>query len=206
MDYFEINTERLVLKPLGKEYLKTTIQYAMDYENARYMCHLPNDTVEETEAFLANAEEEWKKEQPQFLEFAITYNDIHIGAVSVYFENDSGELGWIINKNYWGNGFAYEAARAVIDYSKTQMKVSDFIAHCDTENIASYKLMEKLGMNRTGEWGGRRNKSASEDSLEYQYEIRDFSSNHNGMFLGGNREEYMLEQRGIIAQGVENGR
>ena len=36
MDYFEINTERLVLKPLGKEYLKTTIQYAMDYENARY--------------------------------------------------------------------------------------------------------------------------------------------------------------------------
>ncbi len=206
MDYFEINTERLVLKPLGKEYLKTTIQYAMDYENARYMCHLPNDTVEETEAFLANAEEEWKKEQPQFLEFAITYNDIHIGAVSVYFENDSGELGWIINKNYWGNGFAYEAARAVIDYSKTQMKVSHFIAHCDTENIASYKLMEKLGMNRTGEWGGRRNKSASEDSLEYQYEIRDFSSNHNGMFLGGNREEYMLEQRGIIAQGVENGR
>lgn len=206
MDYFEINTERLVLKPLGKEYLKTTIQYAMDYENARYMCHLPNDTVEETEAFLANAEEEWKKEQPQFLEFAITYNDIHIGAVSVYFENDSGELGWIINKNYWGNGFAYEAARAVIDYSKTQMKVSHFIAHCDTENIASYKLMEKLGMNRTGEWGGRRNKSTSEDSLEYQYEIRDFSSNHNGMFLGGNREEYMLEQRGIIAQGVENGR
>ena len=170
------------------------------------MCHLPNDTVEETEAFLANAEEEWKKEQPQFLEFAITYNDIHIGAVSVYFENDSGELGWIINKNYWGNGFAYEAARAVIDYSKTQMKVSHFIAHCDTENIASYKLMEKLGMNRTGEWGGRRNKSASEDSLEYQYEIRDFSSNHNGMFPGGNREEYMLEQRGIIAQGVENGR
>ena len=59
MDYFEINTERLVLKPLGKEYLKTTIQYAMDYENARYMCHLPNDTDEETEAFFANAEEEW---------------------------------------------------------------------------------------------------------------------------------------------------
>lgn len=206
MDYFEINTERLVLKPLGKEYLKTTIQYAMDYENARYMCYLPNDTVEETEAFLANAEEEWKKEQPQFLEFAITYNDIHIGAVSVYFENGSGELGWIINKNYWGNGFAYEAARAVIDYSKTQMKVSHFIAHCDTENIASYKLMEKLGMNRTGEWGGRRNKSASEDSSEYQYEIRDFSSNHNWMFLGGNREGCMLEQRRIIAQGVENGR
>lgn len=54
---------------------------------------------------------------------------------------------------------------------KTEIKVSHFLGHCDTENIASYKVMEKLGMSRTGEWGGRRNKSASEDSLEYQYEL-----------------------------------
>lgn len=171
MDYFVINTERLVLKPLGKEYLKSTIQYSMDYENTKYMCHLPNETVEEAEAFLANVEKEWRKEQPEFLEFAITYNDIHIGAVSVYFENDTGELGWIINKNYWGNGFAYEAANALIHYTKTEIKVSHFMAHCDTENIASYKVMEKLGMIRTGEWGGRRNRFASKDSLEYQYEL-----------------------------------
>lgn len=115
MDYFEINTERLVLKPLGKKYLKSTIQYAMDY---------PNTNI---------------------------YNDIHIGAVSVYFENDTGELGWMINKNYWGNGFAYEAAKALIYYTKTEIKVNRFLAHCDTENIASYKVMEKLGMSRTGE-------------------------------------------------------
>lgn len=171
MDYFEIITERLVLKPLGKKYLKSTIQYAMDYENTKFMCYLPDETVEEAEEFLADVENEWKKEKPKFLEFAIIYNDIHIGAVSVYFENDTGELGWIINKHYWGNGFAYEAARALIDYAKTEFKVNRFLAYCDTENIASYKLMEKLGMRRTGEWGGRRNKSASEDSFEYQYEL-----------------------------------
>ncbi|MBD5137420.1 MAG: GNAT family N-acetyltransferase [Lachnospiraceae bacterium] len=99
------------------------------------------------------------------------YSDEHIGAVSVYFENDTGELGWIINKNYWRNGFAYEAAKALIYYTKTKIKVNHFLAHCDTENIASYKVMEKLGMSRTGEWGGRRNKSASEDSSEYRYEL-----------------------------------
>ncbi len=171
MDYLEINTENLVLKPLGKKYLNSTIQYAMDYENTKYMCHLPDETVEEAEEFLANVENGWKKKQPKFVEFAIIYNDIHIGAVSVYFENDAGELGWIINKNYWGNGFAYEAAKALIYYTKTEIKVSHFFAHFDTENIASYKVMEKLGMSRTGERGGRRNQSASEDSLEYQYEL-----------------------------------
>lgn len=171
MDYFEINTERLTLKPLGKEYLESTIQYAMDYENTRYMCHLPDETVEEAEEFLAGVEEEWKKEQPQFLEFAVIYHDRHIGAVSVYFENDTGELGWIINKKYWGNGFAYEAAKALMDYVKSKRKVNHFLAHCDTENTASYRVMEKLGMSRTGEWGGRRNRAATEDSMEYQYEF-----------------------------------
>lgn len=171
MNDLEIHTERLVLKPLGKHYLKSAIQYTMDYENTKFMCHLPDKAAKDTEEFLMNVENEWKKEKPRFLEFAILYNDIHIGAVSVYFEKDAGELGWIINKSYWGNGFAYEAARALIDYTKTEIKVSHFMAHCDTENIASYKLMERLGMSRTGEWGGRRNKSASEDSLEYQYEL-----------------------------------
>lgn len=126
MDYLEINTENLVLKPLGKKYLNSTIQYAMDYENTKYMCHLPDETVEEAEEFLANVENEWKKEQPKFLEFAIIYNDIHIGAVSVYFENDAGELGWIINKNYWGNRFAYEAAKALIYYTKPRISFYEY--------------------------------------------------------------------------------
>lgn len=42
----------------------------------------------------------------------------------------------------------------------------------DTENVASYKVMEKLGMTGTGEYGGRRNRAAAEESLEYQYESR----------------------------------
>lgn len=171
MDYFEIKTERLVLKPLGRKYLQSTIRYAMDYENTRFMCHLPNETVEETEEFLVNAENEWKKAKPQFLEFAVIYNEEHIGAVSVYFENDTGELGWIINREYWGNGFAYEAAKALVDYTKAEMKVKHFLAHCDTMNIASYKVMEKLGMIKTGQWGGRRNRGAAQDSSEYQYEL-----------------------------------
>ena len=41
------------------------------------------------------------------------------------------------------------------------------------------------------------------ETLDYLY---DFSSKHNCLFLRGNREDYMLEQRGIIAQGVENGK
>lgn len=170
MKKIEIITKRLLLTPLGIKYLQTTNDYSSDHENTKYMFYLPR-SEEETASFLKTVDLEWTKENPEFYEFAILYNNEHIGAVSVYFEKGVGELGWIVNKKYWGNGFAYEAAQALVKYFTDNMGTAHFIAHCDTENNASYKVMEKLGMVRTGEWGGRRNKSALSDSFEYRYEL-----------------------------------
>lgn len=170
MNDMKIVTERLVLAPHGPRYLETTNEYAMDPENTKYMFYLPNQSSEETLTFLWSAEEEWAKDTPAYYEFAILYDGMHIGAVSIYFENDAGELGWIINKKYWGQGFGYEAARALVDHFAGQ-GVRRFIAHCDTENVPSRKIMEKLGMTLTGEYGGRRNRGADHDSFEYQYEL-----------------------------------
>ena len=171
MAFIEIKTDRLILRPLGLKYLETTIQYAMDYENTKYMCRMPKETVDETKDFLIDIDAEWKKKTPDFYEFAIIFNDTHVGAVSIYVENDLGELGWIINKKYWKNRFAYEAATALIQYADTKLGVKHFIAHCDAENVASYKIMEKIGMVRTCECGERKNRSSENTSLEYQYEL-----------------------------------
>ena len=171
MKNIEIITKRLLLKPLGSEYLQTVATYAMDSDNTRYMVHLPNESIDETASFLKNVDKEWEKEDPEFYEFAVIYQNEHIGAVSIYFENGIGELGWIINKKYQGKGFAYEAANSLVKYFAANFGTTHFIAHCDTENTASYKTMEKLGMIRTDEHGGRRNRVASRDSFEYKYEL-----------------------------------
>lgn len=168
---FNIFTERMVLTPLGTDFLHSVNEYALDYENTKYMCYLPNTSSEETLDFLKNAESEWNKEKPNFYEFAMLCQDRHVGTVSIYFKNGIGELGWIVNKQYWGNGFAYEAAKAVIHYFAANIGTTHFIAHCDAENIASYKTMEKLGMVRTGKYGGRKNRAAKQESFEYQYEL-----------------------------------
>lgn len=170
MKKIEIYTKRLLLKPLGSEYLQTVNDYAMD-SDIRYMVRLPNESIDETARFLKKVELEWEKENPEFYEFAVLYRNEHIGAVSIYFENEIGEIGWIINKKYRGNGFAYEAAEALVKYFAANLGTKHFIAHCDTENIASYKVMEKLGMTRTEECGRRRNRFAANDSFEYKYEL-----------------------------------
>ena len=167
-----IETNRLTLKPMCTDYLLSTHEYASDPENTVYMLFLPNDSIDDTLAYLIGAEKEFQKEEPMFYEMGVFLNDIHIGCVSIYLTEDkkSAEFGWMINKRYHGHGYAYEAAKALMDYAVNTLGIKHFIAHCDTENTASRRVMEKLGMKCTGEHGGRKSKNFSEERWEYTFE------------------------------------
>lgn len=168
-----INRNKIVLEPLGLKHLKTVHEYASDLENTKYMVHLPNETIEETRGFLEWKEVEWKKEVPGSYEFAVMLGDVHIGAVCAYLNENrtEAEIGWILNKNYWRKGYAFEAATLLVDFCKKELNIHKFAAVCDTENIGSYRVMEKLGMKRVCERDGRKNRASEELSREYQYEM-----------------------------------
>ncbi len=169
----KIYTKRLLLVPLGLQFLISTHKYAADIENTKYMVHLPNINIDETKSFLDNVEAEWQKQSPQFYEYAILFDNEHIGAISLYMNEDytEGELGWIINKEYWGNGYASEAAQAMIDFGIQKLNICRFIAHCDSENVNSFKVMEKLGMSLECKASGRKNKLSDEDREELIYSL-----------------------------------
>ena len=166
-----LKTSRLVLCPIGPRFFDSTHAYAIDREITRYMLHLPNDSAEETMGYLAGALAEWLKERPRFYEFAILLEGRHIGACSIYLDENGleGELGWLIVKDCWRRGYAFEAASAVVRYAVDELGVKKFKATCDSENIGSRRVMEKLGMEQVSCTGGRRNKSADCDSFELLY-------------------------------------
>ena len=56
------------------------------------------------------------------------------------------DLGYRLNKNYWGKGFGTEAAKAALDYGFQNMKLKNIFAIADSENIASKNIMQKLGL------------------------------------------------------------
>lgn len=146
--YTEIKTERLLLRPLNLSDLESVHEYASDKENTVYMYHLPNENIEETAEFLSGVTKEWEKDTPSFYEFAIELNGVQIGAVSVYLQDnrDSGELGWILNKKYWHNGYATEAAMALKDFALNTLHLKRLTAGCDRRNTASSRVMEKIGL------------------------------------------------------------
>ena len=171
----EIRTPRLTLRPLTQADLSTTHAYSADLENTRYMMFLPYADEAETAAFLRDAEAQWRMDAPERYEFAICLDGTHIGGVTLYMQEDrtEAELGWVLHKAYWRHGYVTEAARALMAFARS-IGVRRIFACCDSENVASYKTMEKLGLRHVAT-GKRTNRSMGDaERVELVYEIRFF--------------------------------
>ena len=167
-----ITTERLTLEPISLQHLKATYLYSSDRENTRLMMFLPHDSMEETRVCIEKSMEQWESDTPEHLQFAVLLGEEPIGDVTLYlFGPDVAELGWILNRRYQGRGYAREAVAAVMDYGRRERGISRFFAQCDSENAASIRLMERLGMKRADGVGTRKNRSSDEERLELTYKI-----------------------------------
>ena len=169
----ELKTQRLLLRPLVSDDWKAVHEYASDVENTRYMTFLPNDTEEETRDFVAWAAGEWQKEKPETCEFAILLQGKLIGACSVAISEDrrEGEMGWILNKRYWGQGYMTEAALAVRNFAIRELGLMRLIATCDSRNQASWRVMEKLSFRLEKEYEGRVYPKTGEKACERLYSL-----------------------------------
>lgn len=135
-----LKTDRLVIR----DFIITDVQDLYEIlgdEKTMYYSEKPFD-FSKTETFL--------------LDFCITKKS----ALAAYHKNDQKvigyilfkplkdkvyEIGWFLNKNYWGQGYAFEACSHVIEYGFRALNVNEIIAET-IDTIKSIHLMKKLGM------------------------------------------------------------
>ena len=88
----------------------------------------------------------------QRAEFAIVLNGLVIGRaiLDVDRTNVTGALGYGVSRACWGRGIATEAARAVMEYGFEAFGLAKVWARVDPRNVASVRVLEKLGMQREG--------------------------------------------------------
>ena len=65
------------------------------------------------------------------------------------------DLGWFLEKAYWGRGYASEAARLLLDFGFGELGLQRMRATCRSENAASERVMQKCGMQRERVADGR---------------------------------------------------
>jgi len=76
-----------------------------------------------------------------------------------------------VHRDFWGRGITTEAAAALMEYAGQHMGIYHFIAHCDSENLASERVMLKLGFKFVHELGGRKNRASDDERMEKRYEL-----------------------------------
>ena len=66
-------------------------------------------------------------------------------------ENDwEGDIGYELSPEYWGQGYATEAAQAMVDFGFRELALHRISSWCIADNIASVRVLERLGMRLEG--------------------------------------------------------
>jgi ribosomal-protein-alanine N-acetyltransferase len=79
-------------------------------------------------------------------------NNTVVGGAGIQPQDLSGdfEFAWSIWKEYWSRGLATEAAAALKDYAFRVMRLQRIVAIADVPNLASIRIMQKIGMRYDG--------------------------------------------------------
>lgn len=92
-----------------------------------------------------------------------------IGSIGLFNVEKSGqcELGYSIGSAWWGYGYATEAAAAVLEFAFQKMQVHRVYASHHIENLASGKVLEKIGMHYEGTMGdAQKNQDGTNSDLK----------------------------------------
>lgn len=172
MNALPLTTERLVIRPLREADREAVHAYSADPEVVRYLPFGPNSEAE-TRAFVTMAIEAGAAESPPTYHLAVGRRDdecpirgCRIGIKSM--PDREASIGYILHRGAWGQGYATEAARALLAFGFERLRLHRVFATCEPHNTASARVLEKIGMRREGHLRGHRLiKGASRHSLLY---------------------------------------
>lgn len=125
------------------QHLSAVHNFAADPLVCRYSTWGPNQLAD-TQKFLADA----LIEQPHRRLRAIMLGDVLIGSASVWATErnaKAGELGYTLNREYWGNGYATAAVGHLLRLGFEDLGLERISATCDARNAASIRVLEKSG-------------------------------------------------------------
>lgn len=146
-------TERLILRELIPSDEKGMFTLDADPEVHKYLGNQPVTSMEEIRAairfirqqYVDNGIGRWaviEKATNQFVGWA------GLKLITTPINNRVGyyDLGYRFIKQYWGKGYASEAAKAIVDYGFNRMGLKEIYGMVETGNIASRKVLEKAGL------------------------------------------------------------
>jgi len=150
MSEIVLHTDRLILRPWRESDLEPFAQINAD---PRVMEFYPQVlTRQESDALAEKFQREfaergygfWVVEVPGFADF-IGYVGLNYWNLEMAF-SPCIDVGWRLGSQYWGCGFATEAAKAALRFGFEVRKFEEIVSMATVGNVRSHRVMERLGM------------------------------------------------------------
>lgn len=149
-----LHTPRLLLREFVLDDVPAVLAYQRD---ARYLHFHPAREITELDAF-AFVQQciDWHQEEPRSkyqlaIELASTGELIgNVGLRLPFAYAPLAEVGFELAPGHWRQGYATEAAKAMLTYGFHGLRLHRVHSHCIAENAASARVLERLGMQQEG--------------------------------------------------------
>ena len=147
----DIQTHRLLLRPIQKDDARLFASYCNDYSLARNTSRIPHPySLAEAEAFVESSTDAWMRNEEY--RFAICRDGLMVACAGLTPGADEAfELGYWVGADFRGDGIATEAVSALIKHGFVKLGAAKIAAGYFVDNPASGRVLEKLGFLKTGE-------------------------------------------------------
>ena len=144
-----IRTKRLILRPFELKDVNDVFDYASDPEWSKFLPVANPYTVRDAEAFVARQILKNWDEKPRF---AIEFKGAVVGSVRLTIEtaHSIASLRYSIARPCWNRGLITEAVTGVVEWGFEELGLQKVYSRVDVANIASWRVMEKIGMTLEG--------------------------------------------------------
>ena len=154
----EIETNRLIIRSFLESDIPEYAAIVADPEVTRFLADGSPHSYEQAAAYVRDC---IRSEAEQGIaRYAVVLRETGELIGFCGFKRIAGyvDFGWRYARRAWGNGYATEAATAVLDHGINALKLSSIVARSAVENVGSIRVMEKIGMafEAFGEMRGRK--------------------------------------------------
>ncbi|MBO5111239.1 MAG: GNAT family N-acetyltransferase [Clostridia bacterium] len=148
-----LQTERLTLRAMRRSDRQDMYEYASDPSVTRYLLWDIHPNEEYTGRYLDYVVSRYRI--GDFTDWAVTVTETGkmigtCGFTRIDADHRKGEVGYVLNPAYWGQGIAAEAVRAVLHFAFFRLKLNRMEAKFIRGNERSLRVMEKCGMQFEG--------------------------------------------------------
>ncbi|TAE14087.1 MAG: N-acetyltransferase [Oscillatoriales cyanobacterium] len=148
-----IETERLLLRKITLNDASDMFEYASNPEVSEYTMWSTHTSIEDTKYFLKSLTKMYKRKE--LVDWGIVHKAEKkfigtCGYVEWSMTHSRAEIGYALSARYWREGYMSEAVNAIIEFGFREMLLNRIVGRCEVNNIASARVMEKVGMQLEG--------------------------------------------------------